>query len=103
MKRISKMVFILALFLFVLGTGSSTLSPAAEKKEAISTVEGLIENVPGDTIVVRNNRYTITGVPLVKPSGKAASIGDLRRGKKVEIFFQNRAISSILIHNDVVE
>jgi hypothetical protein len=103
MKRISKkMVFILSLILFVLGMGSPILTLSAEKA-AISTVEGLIENVPGDSIVVRSRRYTITGVPLVKPSGEAAKFGDLRRGKKVEIFFQNRTISSILIYNDVVE
>jgi hypothetical protein len=101
-RIIKKIVIIMSLLLLVFSTGSPMLSYAAQNV-AVNTVEGLIENVSDDTIVVRNRRYTITGVPLVKPSGKAAKNDDLKRGKKVEIFFQNKTMSSILIHNDVVE
>ncbi len=102
-QKIIKIVSLnLFIFLFVAGMGLPILAGSAGKT-VITTVEGIIENIPDDTIVVRDKRYTITGVRLLKASGKDAKKDELKRGKKVEIFFQNKQISSILIYGDVKE
>jgi len=64
----------------------------------ITTVEGLIESVTGDSIKVRGSYYDITGVPLEDASGKKVQKDQLRVGRKVEIFFQNNKIKTILIY-----
>lgn len=64
----------------------------------ITTVEGLIENVTGDSIRVRGGYYHFTDVPLRDPSGKNISKSQLKIGRKVEIFIHNRSIDTILIY-----
>ena len=100
MKRISMK---LLLILFLLITFTTGLPVPAFSTNKITTVEGIIENVPDDTIVVRNRRYTITGLPLLKPSGEQASKDELTRGKKVRIFFQNKKIKSVVMYENMVE
>ncbi len=64
----------------------------------VKTVEGLIESVTDDSIKVRGSYYDITGVPLENASGKNMQKDQLRVGRKVEIFFKNNSIKTILIY-----
>jgi len=64
----------------------------------IKTVEGLIESVTGDSIRVRGSYYDVTGVPLKDASGKILQKYQLRVGRKVEIFFKNNKIKTILVY-----
>lgn len=108
-----KLALVLFLVFLVISMGSPNLSNAAGKKTTsngednitakITTVRGLIENVPDDTIVVRGKRYTITGVPLVRSSGEPATKDQLKRGKKVGIYFENNIMKSILVYDDMVQ
>ncbi|MEW6418812.1 MAG: hypothetical protein AB1480_11945 [Nitrospirota bacterium] len=69
----------------------------------VKVVEGLIEDVTSDYIKVRGGYYNISDVPLLDSSGKNVSKDRLRTGRKVEIFFQGDRITSILIHEYMVE
>jgi hypothetical protein len=69
----------------------------------VKVVEGLIESVTSDYIKVRGEYYNISDVPLLDSSGKKVSKERLRIGRKVEIFFQGGRITSILIHEYMVE
>jgi len=69
----------------------------------VRTVEGLIESASSDYIKVRGKHYNISDVLLFDSSGKKVSKDQLRVGKKVEIFFQDGKITSILIHEYMVE
>jgi hypothetical protein len=71
--------------------------------ERVKTVEGLIESVTPDHIKVRGEYYNISGVPLLNSSGERVSRDWLRIGRKVEIFFQGSRITSILVHEYMVE
>lgn len=71
--------------------------------EKVKVVEGLIESVTSDYIKVRGEYYNISDVPLLDSSGKKVSKDRLRIGRKVEIFFQGGRITSILIHEYMVE
>lgn len=112
-RKLKKRGYILFFLAFVISMGFSTLSSSAGNKTTpnnenkvasnITIIRGLIENIPDDTIVVRGKRYTITGVPLVRSSGEPATKDQLKRGKKVEIFFDNKNMTSILIYQDMVE
>lgn len=64
----------------------------------VKTVEGLIESVSGDSIKVRGSYYDITGVPLENASGKNVKKDQLKVGRKVEIFFQDNNIKTILVY-----
>lgn len=64
----------------------------------IKTAEGLIESVSGDSIKVRGSYYDITGVPLENATGKKVQKDQLKVGRKVEIFFQNNSIKTILVY-----
>ncbi|RJQ22241.1 MAG: hypothetical protein C4560_02665 [Nitrospiraceae bacterium] len=69
----------------------------------VSTVEGIIQRVTNDSIQVRGKYYGISGIPLINPSGEHLKKTSLTSGKKVEIFFQEGKITSILIYEDMVE
>lgn len=71
--------------------------------DKVKVVEGLIEDVTSDYIKVRGKYYNILDVPLLDSSGKKVSKDQLRIGRKVEIFFQGGKITSILIHEYMVE
>jgi len=71
--------------------------------EKVRTVEGLIEDVSKDSIKVRGKYYNISDTPLKNASGKNISRDQLRVGKKVEIFFLNNRITTVLIHEYMVE
>lgn len=90
------------LFLVVSGSGLSFQAYAAQNSD-VTTVEGLIVRVSDDSIVVRDKRYELAGVPLVKSTGERASWDELRIGKKVEIFFEKGRITSVLIYQGAPE
>jgi len=69
----------------------------------VTTVEGIIQNVTINSIEVRNNSYSISGVPLLNPSGKYLKSSSLQAGKRVEIFFLEGRITSILIYDDMLQ
>lgn len=77
--------------------------PVAYSAEKVRVVEGLIQDVTDDSIEVRGKYYNLTGALLVDTSGKKVSKQRLVKGKKVEIFFENNKITSILIHEYMVE
>lgn len=69
----------------------------------VKTVEGIIQSIAGDSIQVRGNYYDIKGVSLKDPSDNKLDKRSLMTGKKVEIFFQDNRIISILIYDYMVE
>ena len=71
--------------------------------EKVRTVEGLIEDVSKDSIKVRGKYYNISDTPLKNASGKNISKDQLRVRKKVEIFFLDNRITTVLIHEYMVE
>jgi len=95
-------LIVLSVFLFYGVATIFTLSRsfAADK---VRMVEGLIEDVTPNSIKVRGAYYDITGVPLLNASDQIVARNDLKIGKKVEIFFKNNRITSILIHEYMVE
>lgn len=75
-----------------------TVSVSYSYEREIKTVEGLIESVTDDSIKVRGRYYDFTGVPLEDASGKNVQKDQLKVGRKVEIFFQNNSIKTILVY-----
>jgi len=69
----------------------------------VRTVEGIIQNVTNDSIMVRNKYYSISGVPLLNPSGENLKKSSLRNGTRVEIFFLEGRVTSILIYDDMLQ
>ena len=96
----TKMFFlILFLFCFFILVAPRFYSYAEE----VRVVRGIIENITSDSIVVRNQFYNYTGVPLKDSSDRDLPRSELSVGKKVEIYFVNNRISTILIHEDMLE
>jgi hypothetical protein len=90
MKRSIMILCVLIAFFFV------SISNCYARE--IRTVEGLIQSVSDDSIRVRGIYYDITGVPLEDASGKILQKNQLKVGRKVEIFFKNNKIKTILIY-----
>jgi len=97
-KKILGSVLILKLLML-----SSMLSPSVIMAEKLKTVEGLIESVTNDSIAVRGIHYKFPKAVLLAPSGKKLSADYLKPGKKVELFFQDNKITSILIFEPMNE
>lgn len=71
--------------------------------EKVTVVEGLIEDVSGNSVKVNGSYYNISGASLLEPSGRQASTSNLKEGKKIKIYFKNGNISSVLITEDMPE
>ena len=69
----------------------------------VRTVEGIIQYVRDDSIEVRNKYYRISGVPLLNPTGEYLENSSLQAGKRVEIFFMEGRITSILIYDNMLQ
>ena len=78
----------------MLVTGVPFLAHADAK---VTVVDGKIELVSDDSIVVNFKRYYIAGAALVNTKNEPVDRTELRVGRKVEIFFHDRRIDSILI------
>jgi len=96
MKKMIRVFIVLLVYVFM----SVSYCYAAEK---VRVVEGLIQHVTADSIEVRNKYYNISGVPLKDASGRNLTKAYLKPGKKVEIYFQGDKITTILIHEYMVE
>lgn len=72
--------------------------PYSFSSEKVTVVEGLIESVTADSIYVRGRYYNYTNVPLKDASGRTVLKTELQKGKKVEIFFRDGTITTILVH-----
>ena len=88
-----KSILILSIFIVFL-----SLSTSYTDGRETRTVEGMIESVTGDSIKVRSRYYDFTGIPLEDASGKKMQQSQLKVGRKVEIFFENNRIKTILIY-----
>lgn len=95
-KRYTLIFFIVALFI-------ALLTESLFSAEGVSVVEGLIQDVTADSIQVRERYYNISGVPLKDASDRTLTRASLISGKKVEIFFKDGRITSVLIHEYMVE
>lgn len=89
-----------AIIVLLSSIGLPALSNSAER---IRVVEGLVQSVTDDSIEVRGRYYNIANVPLMDASGRNVSKDRLVKGKKVEIFFKDNKITSVLIHEYMVE
>ena len=65
----------------------------------IRIVEGLIEDTGKNLIKVRGRHYDVSAIPIMNPSGEAVRMTELERGQRVEIFFENKVIVSIVVHD----
>lgn len=101
MMNMKTKMFFLILFLFCFFI--LVLPGFYSYAEEIRVVRGIIENITSDSIVVRNQFYNYTGVPLKDASDRDLPRTELSVGKKVEIYFVNNRISTILIHEDMLE
>lgn len=84
------------------------IKPDASKNQPftnsqVRTVEGIIQNVSIDSIQLRGQYYSISNIKLINPSGENLNKSSLSAGKKVEIFFQEGKITSIIIYDDMLE
>lgn len=75
----------------------------SDYKGDVSVVSGLIEGVSGSSIKINGIYYNISEAQLLNPSGKGVSTSELIEGKKVEIYFSNNNITSVIIHEYMVE
>ena len=81
----------------------STAFAAYSNAEDVSVVRGLIESVSGGSIKVNGSYYNISGAQLLNPTGQEVSTSELTEGKKVEIYFRNNNITSVIIHDYMLE
>jgi hypothetical protein len=100
MRCFMKIAIILVLVLLTL---PFILFPSQLNAEKVTTVEGIIQHVGDNTIEVRGHSYDISGVMLLDSSGKALTRAYLQQGKKVEIFFNGKKITSILVYKTLAE
>ncbi len=91
------------ILILILLTFLAVSSPLVLNAGELKIVEGLIQNITYDSIEVRGKYYNISGVPLKDASGRNLSKAYLKTGKKVEIFFKDDRITSILIYEYMVE
>lgn len=64
-------------------------------------ISGTIEEVKGNTITVSGSSYSIYLVPILDPSGNKVSVNQLAEGKRVDIFFKNNHITSVVVYENI--
>lgn len=69
----------------------------------VTTVLGIIESVTDDSIEVRGKYYDVSKAELVDTSGKKLPKAYLKTGEKIEIFFEDGILTSLLVYEYVVE
>ncbi len=71
--------------------------------EKVKVIEGIIEEVGSNSIRVRGHNYNISGVPIKNASDETLSRAWLKIGKRVELFFKNNKLITILVHENMVQ
>ena len=91
----------LALWACILGLGLMVLATNAHTAQ-VKVIEGIIEDVKSDKILVRGHYYDISGATLKDASNEKATISkdSLQRGKKVEIFLHNEKVVTVLVYDE---
>lgn len=88
---------LILIFILISSFALSAVSFAEEDR----IVSGTIESVKGSSISVGGSSYNISGVPLLNPSGNKLSTSQLTEGKRVEIFFKNNNITSVVVYENI--
>lgn len=70
--------------------------------EKVKVIEGIIEDVMENSIKVRGHSYNISDVPIKNASDETLSKASLRKGKLVELFFKEKKLITILVHEENV-
>lgn len=92
-----KIRYLILIFILISSFALSAVSFAEEE----NVVSGTIESVKGSSITVGGSSYNISGVPLLDSSGKKVSMNQLTEGKRVEIFFKNNNITSVVVYENI--
>ena len=67
------------------------------------SVTGIVEGVSGNSISIQGKSHNLEGVPVVNPSGRRLAVSDIVRGKKVDLYFRNGRITSVVVYDPMVE
>ncbi len=71
--------------------------------EKVKVIEGIIEDVGNNSIRVRGHSYNISDVPIKNASDETLSKAWLKTGKRVELFFKNNTLTTILVYEEMVQ
>ena len=66
-------------------------------------VTGIVERVSGNSISIHGKSYDLKGIPAVHPSGTRLAVSDIARGMKVDLYFRNQQINSVVVYDPMVE
>lgn len=69
----------------------------------MKSVTGIVEEVSGNTIYIQGKSHNLEGVPVIHPSGKGLAVSEIVRGKKVDLYFRNGQITSVVVYDPMVE
>lgn len=92
--KVSALVFLAVCFLV-----SAHPGVAGEVK----IVKGIVGTVTGNFVYLNGKSVDLTGIPVHNASGKELSLADITPGKKVELFYRRGRVSSVLVHEPMVE
>lgn len=67
------------------------------------SVTGIVEEVSGNSISIQGKSHNLEGVPVVNPSGRRLAVSEIVRGKKVDLYFRNGQIASVVVYDSMVE
>ncbi len=84
--------------------GSVVVFPrAGETAGHRKAVTGTVEDVSGNSITVHGTSYNLEGGRVLNPSGKGLPVSEIVRGKKVDLYFRNGHIHSVVVYDSMVE
>lgn len=74
--------------------------PAALHSEDLTVIEGQVQYITGDVIMVGGEHFYITDVPIVDASGNDLSAYDIKVGRKVAVFLSGGGVKSVLAYDE---